>query len=160
MKYVLLCLLLAATPAARAQSSEVPAPFKGANIILVHTTDSTGVAVRTMARALLQAGLEPDRYDAQVGYLTTKGKLFGMILPAVYVYKVLATTEPGGTLLTITGEFTQQLAPMHSITSPMFWTPGNPEGKRCFALVEPVAQAYPKGRVGYLQSLALKPVMH
>ncbi|GAC1379170.1 MAG: hypothetical protein NVS3B25_31580 [Hymenobacter sp.] len=145
----------------RAAGTESPRPFKDANTILVHAPDSVGVALRKLARSLVMAGIEPDRIDAQVGYLTTKGKAVGALAPAVYQYKVLATPEPGGTMLAITGDYTKRVSLLQSVTVAMFWRSGGLlESKQCFALVEAAAATYPKGRLGYKYQAAPAPVFH
>jgi hypothetical protein len=158
--YLLAGLLLAAVPAVaqtaptdselRASGAESPVPFKGANIILVHTTDSMRVAVKNMARALIVAGIEPDKIDSDIGYLTTKPKPVGTLSPATFQYKIVASPEPTGTVLSITGDYTVKVNLVNSLTSTMFWSKGNiAQGRQCFALIEPVAQAYPNGKLGY-----------
>jgi len=125
-------------------------PFKGANVILIHTPDSTGVALKKLARALIVAGIEPDKIEPEVGYLTTKGKPVGQLSPAVYEYKVISSPEAGGTMLAITGTYTVKMNLVNSMTNPMYWVKGNLlQAKQCFATIEPVALAYPGGRVGY-----------
>ena len=56
MKYLLIALLLGATSAAGQTPAEQPAPFKGANTILIHTPDSAAAAYKKMAAVLLEAG--------------------------------------------------------------------------------------------------------
>ena len=174
----LFCLLLTTAPAfaqmqptmlttaeraakAIAEGAEMTEPFKGANTILIHTTDSAAVALKKFARALILAGIEPDRIDAEIGYLTTKGKAIGTLTPAVYAYRVVSTPERGGTVLTISGDYTVRVGLTGGITAPMRWTPGNGnQGKGCFAVVEPAALAYPGGRIWYKQGALIQPVMH
>lgn len=163
MKYLLCLALLGSAPAMAqmqppaptvaerlARGLEVPEPFKGANSILVHCPDSAGVALKQFARALIQAGLEPDRIDPEGGYLTTRGKSAAQLPAVVFSYQAIGSREPGGTLLTITGSYTVRMSLANSVTIPMNWTQGNGNpGKACFALIEPVALAYPRARIGY-----------
>lgn len=148
------------TIAELAAGQESATPFKGANVILLHTPDSSAVALKKMARALILAGIEPDKLEIEIGYLTTKGKAVGQLTPAMFQYKVVSSPEPGGTLLTITGDFTVRISLVSSMTVPMHWTPGNGnQGKICFATIEPVALSYPKGRIGY-KSRPERPAIH
>jgi hypothetical protein len=71
--YLLAGLLLAAVPAL-AQTAPVDAPFKGANTIVVHTSDSAAVAYKNIARILLDAGYTLDRADKELLFLNTKSK--------------------------------------------------------------------------------------
>jgi hypothetical protein len=155
MKHLLLAVLLLATAPTLAQTTppagqEAIQPFKGANEILIHTPDSTGVALKKMARALIVAGIEPDKVDAEIGYITTKGKSVGQMTTATFNYRIVATPEPSGTLLSITGDYTVGLNAVRAMTNPMYWVKGNLlQVKQCFITIEPVAQSYPGGRVGY-----------
>ena len=131
--------------------TEAAQPFKGANTILIHTTDSVGPALKKFARAMLLNGLEPDRIDAEIGYLNSKPKRVGSISPATFEYKAVATAEPSGTLLTITGIYIVPLSEARNMTESMFWTKGNLlQAKQCFIGVELAALAYPQGRIGYV----------
>lgn len=135
---------------ARASGLEMSKPFKGATTILLHTTDSADVALKKFARVLVTNGYEPDKLDVEIGYLTTKGKHVGDITPAVYEYKAVSSSEPGGSLLTITGSFTAKISAFNSMTVPMAWAPGNLlHAKHCFVAIEAIASAYAGGRLGY-----------
>lgn len=152
--YLLAGLLLAAVPSlaqtAPPAGQEAAQPFKGANEILIHTPDSASAALKKMARALIVAGIEPDKVDTEVGYMTTKGKSVGQMTPATFNYRIVATPEPSGTLLSITGDYTVGLNASRSMTNPMYWVKGNLlQAKQCFITIEPVAQTYPGGRLGY-----------
>jgi hypothetical protein len=155
MKHLLFAGLLLASIPALAQAvppagQEAAQPFKGANEILIHTPDSAGVALKKMARTLIVAGIEPDKVDAEIGYITTKGKSVGQMTPATFNYRIVATPEPSGTLLSITGDYTVGLNAARTMTNPMYWVKGNLlQAKQCFITIEPVAQAYPGGRLGY-----------
>jgi hypothetical protein len=77
MKYYLLAgLLMAAVPAlaqkAPPAGQEAPQPFKKANTIIIHTTDSTTVAYKKIAGVLLGAGYTLDRADKELGFMNTK----------------------------------------------------------------------------------------
>jgi len=149
MKLLLLFCLLFVTRLAHAQG-EVGAPFRGANTIIVHTTDSMNVALNKFARVMVLEGYTIDKLDLPLGYLLTKGKPVGQITPAVYTYKAVALQEAGGTALRITGEYTIPVG-VRSLTESMFWVKGNlPHAKQCFSGVEKVALSYVGGRVGYL----------
>lgn len=154
MKYALVALGLLVGRAAFGQQQpvgvEAATPFRGANIILIHTPDSIGPALDKLARVLIVAGIEPDKIDPHIGYLTTKPKPVGQITPAAFQYRAIASREPGGTLLAITGAYTVQLNLARSMTQPMYWVKGNMlQAKLCFVTVQPAAEAYPGGRVAY-----------
>jgi hypothetical protein len=158
MKVNLLVLGLAfASGTAFAQSApgsgaEVTTPFKGANVILIHTTDSTSAALKKLARALIVAGIEPEKVEPEIGYLSTKAKPVGQLSPATFEYKAVATPEPGGTLLSITGTYTVKMNMVNSMTNSMYWVKGNLlQAKQCFSTIQPIAEAYPGGKVGYLK---------
>ena len=164
---LLVALLLSASPAvaqmqptqptaaelsekARASGLEMSKPFKGATTILLHTTDSADVALKKFARVLVTNGYEPDKLDVEIGYLTTKGKQVGNLTPAVFEYKAVSSSEPGGSLLTITGLFTVKANAFNSITGSMAWAPGNLlQAKHCFVAIEAVALGYINARIGY-----------
>ena len=134
-----------------ANGKEMAEPFKGATTILIHTTDSAAVALKKFARALLANDMEPDKIDAELGYLRTKDKMVGQLSPAVYQYKVISSAERGGTLLAVTGNFTARVSLTQTISVPMVWVKGNLlQAKQCFALIQAVALAYPGGRIGYV----------
>lgn len=157
MKYLLVGLGLLFGRAAFGQQQpvgvEVPAPFKGANTILIHTPDSIDAALDKLARALIVSGIEPDKIDSHIGYLTTKPKPVGQLTPAAFQYRAIASREPGGTLLAITGAYTVQMSLARSMTQPMYWVKGNMlQAKLCFVTIQPAAEAYPGGRVAYLQN--------
>lgn len=158
MKPALLSLLLLASVPALAQTAppvgqESTEPFKGANEILIHTPDSTSVALKKLAREMIVAGIEPDKIEPEIGYLTTKPKAVGQLTPASFSYKVVSSSEPGGTLLRITGDYTVKLNMVSSMTNPMYWVKGNLlQAKQCFVAIQPVALAYPGGKVAYRQS--------
>lgn len=163
MKFLLAILSLLATLPALAQDSiaQVPttnAPFNGVEQILIHTTDSSAVALKKMARTLVLAGFKPNKTYPNLRYLTTKGKLVGRLHPATYHYMVVATREPTGTLLTITGTYTVKVYSGDTVES-MYWVRDDlPSAEQtflawhamqCFRVIQPVAQAYPGGHVGY-----------
>jgi hypothetical protein len=96
-------------------------PFNSAEQILIHTTDSRAVALRKMARTLVLAGIKPDKASMALGYYyATKGKLVGRLHPATYRYMVVASREPTGTLLTITGTYTVKVYSGDTVES-MYW---------------------------------------
>jgi hypothetical protein len=74
--YLLAGLLLAAVPAL-AQTAPPPPiiesamPFKRASVIVLHTTDSLGVAYSKLGRVLLDGGYPIDRSDKDLGYINT-----------------------------------------------------------------------------------------
>lgn len=144
---------VAPTNAQLSAGVEAKAPFKGANVILVHTTDSTAVALKKISRALVLAGMEPDRIDTEIGYMTTKARAVGSINPATYTYKVVCAAEPGGSVLRITGTLSYTMKLMIvPVTESMRWTPnGNGNGKGCFTAVEAAAISYAGARIGYKQ---------
>ena len=130
--------------------AESATPFKGANTILIHTADSSGIALRKIAKALLIAGIEPDKIEPEIGYLTAKGKSSGSMSSAIFDYKIVTSPERGGTLLTISGSCTTRASLTHTIVVPMVWgASGN--AKNCFVLIEPVAVSYAPATIGYLQ---------
>jgi hypothetical protein len=157
MKALLLAALLACSVPTLAQTvppvgQEAAAPFKGANIILIHTPDSASAALKKLARALIVAGIEPDKIESEIGYLSTKAKPVGQLSPATFEYKAVATPEPDGTLLSITGTYTVKMNMVNSMTNSMYWVKGNLlQAKQCFSTIQPVAEAYPSGKVGYIK---------
>lgn len=123
--------------------------FKGANTILVQTSDSANTALTKMARLFVQQGFTIDKLDQSLGYLTTTGKTYGQISPAVFTYKVVAQPSASGTVLVVTGEYIVQ-AGLRSITSPMHWYKGNlTQDKQCFLHAQEVANAYSGASVSY-----------
>ena len=162
MKQLLLAttfLLPLGAAAQTAATAEAPAPFKGANTILLHTPDSTGPALNKMARALIVAGIEPDKIEPQIGYLTARGHSSGSMNPATFDYRIVASPEPGGTLLTISGTCNTRASFTQTIAVPMVWgASGNAKG--CFALIEPIALSYTPAKIGYLKKGENKAVLH
>jgi hypothetical protein len=161
MKFLLAILSLLATLPALAQDGiaqvhTTTAPFDGAEQILIHTADSSAVALKKMARTLVLAGFKPNK--TYLHYLTTKGKLVGRLHPATYRYMVVASREPTGTLLTITGTYTVKVYSGDTVES-MYWVRNDLppaertflawHAKQCFLIIQPVAQAYPGGHIGY-----------
>jgi hypothetical protein len=154
--------LLALSALAQDGVAQVPTtvePFNGAEQILIHTTDSSAVALKKMARTLVLAGIKPDKtYTALRYYYATKPKPVGRLHPAIYSYKVLASREPTGTLLTITGTYTVKVYSGDTVES-MYWVRDDLppaertflawHAKQCFRVIQPVAQAYPGGHVEY-----------
>ena len=153
MKSLLLVALLVASVCATAQTT--PAPFKGANIILIQTPDSANVALKKMASAFVVSGFVPEKLDTELRYLTTRPKTFGKTTPAVFAYKVLARRTPGGgTTLEITGDCTVQVDAQPVVTS-MQWnksTTPTQQNKVCFNEAEKAAKAYLGGVVKYTVS--------
>jgi hypothetical protein len=163
MRKLLFILLLAAPPElAQNGIAHVPTivePFNGAEQILIHTTDSSAAALKKMARTLVLAGIKPDKtYTTLRYYYATKAKPVGRLHPAIYSYKVLASREPTGTLLTITGTYTVKVYSGDTVES-MYWVRDNLppaertflawHAKQCFRVILPVAQAYSGGHVEY-----------
>jgi hypothetical protein len=151
MKY-LLCLSLLGSLLGRPAlaQTEAPAPFRGANTIVVYTRDSAAVALQKMARLLVVDGYALGQNDPALGYFTTVGKAVGQVTPATYTYRVVALPGPAGTALRVSGEYTIPVGP-RTISESMFWVKGNLlHAKQCFSAVERVALAYPQGRVAYL----------
>jgi hypothetical protein len=96
------------------------------------------------------AGIEPDKVETEIGYLTTKAKPVGQLSPATFEYKAVATPEEGGALLSITGTYTVKMNMVNSMTNSMYWVKGNLlQAKQCFSTIEPVAISYPGGKVAY-----------
>jgi hypothetical protein len=163
MKHLLLsaALLLAACPVIAQKvvvGQESQTPFKSANTLIIHTSDSSSFALKKLAKALVIAGIEPDKLEPEIGYLTAKGQSSGSMNPAVFNYKIVASSEPGGTTLTISGTCTTRASFTHTIDVPMVWgATGN--SKKCFALIEPVALSYASAKIGYLQKGENKAVL-
>jgi hypothetical protein len=161
-KLLLAALLLAALPTlAQDGIAHLPTTdelFSGAEQLLIHTTDSSAVALKKMVRTLVLAGFEPNKTYPNLRYLTTKGKLVGRLHPATYRYMVVASHEPTGTLLTITGTYTVKVYSGDTVES-MYWVrddlpPAEQtflawHAKQCFLIIQPIAQAYPGGHVEY-----------
>jgi hypothetical protein len=156
------CLILASCPIMAQKvvvGQESQAPFKSANTLVIHTSDSSSVALKKIAKALVTAGIEPDKLEPEIGYLTAKGQSSGSMTPAVFNYKIVASSEPGGTALTISGTCTTRASFTHTIEVPMVWgASGN--AKKCFALIEPVVLSYAPAKIGYLQKGENKATMH
>jgi hypothetical protein len=164
MKHLLLGALSLVALSAHAQDGIVPvptqaAPFYGAEQILIHTTDSSAVALRKMARTLVLAGIKPEKiYATPRYYYATKTKPVGRLHPATYRYMVIASHEPTGTLLTITGTYTVKVY-LGDTGGSMYWVRDDLppaertflawHAKQCFRVMLPVAQAYPGGHVAY-----------
>jgi hypothetical protein len=141
-----------------AQAPATDVPFYGAEQILIHTTDSSAVALKKMARTLVLAGIKPAKTYAPLYYYATKTKPVGRLHPAIYRYMILASREPTGTLLTITGTYTVKVYSGDTVAS-MYWVRDDLppaertylawHAKQCFRVILPVAQAYPGGHVAY-----------
>ena len=124
-------------------------PFKGANTIVIHTTDSSKQALEKLGRLLVQQGYTMDKFDLILAYLATKPKSVGQLTPAAYTYTSVAMPEATGTALHIRGEYTVPLG-MRTMTESMFWVKGDMlHAKQCFTAVHAVATAY-GGRMGYM----------
>lgn len=148
MKQILLLLLVFIGRVSFAQTT-ASAPFKGANVILVQTSDSASTALMNAARVFVAQGFVIDKLDKELNYLTTQGKPVGQLSPAVYTYKVVAAPGPSGATLRITGEYTVPVG-LRSITSSMHWYKGNmTQDKACFNNADNAAKAYPGGVIRY-----------
>lgn len=76
MKSLLLAVLLACSIPTLAQTvptvgQEAGAPFKGANVVLIHSTDSASVAYDKVGRLLLSEGYALDKTDKGLGFIGT-----------------------------------------------------------------------------------------
>jgi hypothetical protein len=153
MKSFLLAAYLLGSLSTLAQTTPMPAvgvevttPFKGANVLLLHTTDSASTALKNLGRLLVKNGYSIDKLDLQLGYLTTADPTVAAG-HTTYDYKAVADPEKGGTVLSISGRYTTVTGFAAVVSGPVAYGKGN-AGKG-FTAIEPVAQAYPNSRVGY-----------
>ncbi|MBC8083659.1 MAG: hypothetical protein H7Z21_10645 [Hymenobacter sp.] len=161
MKF-LLCGLALTAAAACAQTAPPPAsearkPFKGANLIIVSTPDSVGLALSKIRGILLAQQYELDSITPD--RITTKGRPFDLPAagtaqqPPVQVFRVRAYPASQGARLVVTGEYSQDVGPKHHFTFPMRWlAPQNPSyNQSCFTYAEKIAKAYPQALISYQQ---------
>lgn len=128
--------------------TEVAAPFKGANIILLHVPDSAAIALKNFGRLLVTSGYSVDKLDLQLGYLTTLEPSAG-VGRASYDYRVVAEPEAYGTMLRITGQYSLITGFMSVISGSVLCGPGKGKPETGFASIEKIALAYRSGHLGY-----------
>ncbi|GAB2958963.1 hypothetical protein GCM10027048_27680 [Hymenobacter coalescens] len=122
-------------------------PFKKANVILVQTPDSPAVALRNLARVLVQQGYTIQRLDEQMGTLRTDPRSLPKGFSPTLTIVALATKS--GTLA-LRGEFVIDAATLGRVSyTTEFVGMENAANKLTFREVEKAAKAYPGGRVQY-----------
>jgi hypothetical protein len=160
MKHYLLAALLACSVPALAQAvppagQEAAAPFKKANLVIIHTTDSVATAYKKLAAVLLGAGYTLDRADKELGFLNTKARPTPNN-KAMHTLRASVVAAQGGSDIQLRGSFAM---PMLAAMSPLM--AGDSEtvfrgmkGAPFMASwdeMQKVATLYPGGRVAYKQ---------
>ena len=107
MKTLLTCLLVASAPACGqtvpAAGIEASAPFKKANTILVHSSDSANVAYKKAVAGLLVAGFALDKAEPAAMFVSTPAK---SLTPALFIrLNVYVAPAPGGSTIAYRGLF-------------------------------------------------------
>jgi hypothetical protein len=129
---------------APAVGTEAAQPFRGANVVIIHTTDSAKVALKQVASQLQSNGFVIDRLDYDLMSVSTKSRSFAG--SGFHTMVASAAIEKGDVVLR--GEWHGQLG-QYSTTEPAAYT--NNASKKALSELEAVAKAYPGGRVAYLQ---------
>ena len=125
------------------QGVEAPRSFKKANIILLHTSDSSKVALRKVAGLLQQRGFAIDRLDYDLLSVSTKPKPFAG--SSSHTMTILAIAGQG--VVTMSGLWHGEFGSV-SVDEPAAYT--NPASKKAIAEIEEVGRAYVGGRLGYM----------
>ena len=167
MKTVLLLVLsLAAAPAwaqmqpppptfaeLRTSGAESPLSFNGANIIVLHTTDSAGVAYRGVVRAFLAAGFGLDKTNREALFVNTsprpcKGDVTvtaqAVVEPEAAGSKIIIS----GVLAWATAEIIMRGAGQQLSAVKCHGMKGSP-ARSAWDALESVASAYPAAKMGY-----------
>jgi uncharacterized protein YukE len=152
MKYIIVACLLLVSSAVFAQKNKSPSPkpgveasslFKGANVIVVHTSDSAKVALRKVAISFQQHGFVIDRMDYDLLSLSTKPKPFAR--SSSHTMQATAVAEQG--IIKLGGLWHGELGAIH-VDEQAGYT--NAASKAAFAEIEAVAKDYPNASIGYL----------
>ena len=160
--YLLAGLILAAAPTlaqtAPAAGQEAPTPFKKANTVIIHTTDSLGTAYKKLAGVLLNAGYTLDRNDKELGFLNTKARPAANKV-AMHTLRASVVKTPEGTDILLRGSYA---TPGLAAVSPWLMS-GDTETEyrgmktsvvmSCWNELEKVAALYPGGRLSYKAQL-------
>jgi hypothetical protein len=117
-------------------------PFKGANVVVITTTDSAKVALKRLARQLQAQGFVIDRLDYDLASLSTKAK--GLRSIGGYTVAASATYEPGH--LVLRGQWHGQFG-HYSTDEPAAYTTAS--SRAALAELQAAAVAYPGGAVSY-----------
>lgn len=139
MKRFLALLLLFGSPAL---AQEAPQPFKGANLVLVHTPDSARAALRLVALQLQRQGFAVNPINYELLSVTTAAKA----VPKAPLNTMTATASVEAGAVVLRGQWHAQLNGM-SMDEAAAYT--SPAGRKAFAELEAAARAYPGGRVTY-----------
>lgn len=127
---------------------EATVPFKGANVLLLHTSDSAATALKNLGRLLVKSGYTLDKLDMQLGYLTTIEPSAGSFHTS-YAYKAIAESAKQGVTLIVTGRFIYMTGFATVKNGPVVVGKGNAGAG--FDAIERILLTYPGGRVGYAQ---------
>lgn len=160
--YLLAGLLLAAVPSiaqtAPPDGQEAAQPFKKANTLIIHTSDSVATAYRKLAGVLLNAGYTIDRNDKELGFLNTKARPTAKKMAMQTLRASVVKTQTGADILLKGSYATPGLAAM----SPWLMS-GDTETEyrgmkgslimSCWDELEKVAALYPGGRLAYKTQL-------
>jgi hypothetical protein len=163
MKHYLLaaCLLTAAPVIAQtvpAAGQETAQPFKKANTVVIHTSDSLAVAYRKLAGVLLNAGYTIDRNDKELGFLNTKARPASNKAAMQTLRASVIKTQEGADIL-LKGSYS---TPGLAAVSPFFMSGDSETEYRgmkgsitmsCWNELEKVAALYPNGRLAYKAQL-------
>jgi hypothetical protein len=100
----------AARKAAPASGQEAEQPFKGANTVVVHTSDSAATAFRNAGRALIASGYSPTQKDSELLYLLTGFRPLSQGATLRVSMRISVTSEPSGSAIAFTGTVASAMA--------------------------------------------------
>lgn len=145
MKKIVLALLVSVFSLG-ASAQTVP-PVKGANTIIIQTTDSASAALKKMARYFVTRGYTIDKIDSELGYFTTAAMRFANNTPASYRLKVVAS-ESNPAKLSLTGSYAH--ASRYGSTSEyMVFEEKQTYRRYTFLLADEAAKLYTGGVLSY-----------
>lgn len=147
MKNILLTLSLLAPVAVVAQTTSSATPFKGANVIMIQTTDKANTALRILGAQLVAKGYTVKAMDSTFHTLTTEPKnLTGYLMPMAI--SVRAVGVEGGLRLTAENAIQPNaMTGVQTVVQPVVFA--NNKTKGPLAEIIQAAQAYPGGVVTF-----------
>jgi len=151
MKIALLVgLLLATLPALAQMQPPPPAHFKGANAIIVTTTDSVDLAWHTILETLLGKGYTVATKDAVLHTFATAPKNLGATSQQLTITGFVRHGASGQAEISLSGRHNYVTAMVYTLATataaqPVAWRGGAPGvDTTMFELVEAVAADYPR----------------
>lgn len=161
--YLLAGLLIGTAPALVQKAAPPPVtgqesakPFKGANVILVSTSDSAAVAYKKIAAAILGAGYTIDRADKELGFISTKPRPTPK-LNGLHAIRIAIMPMPAGASIQLRSSFSM---PGAAAVSPIMageleTTFRGSNGSLfmiCWNELQRLAQSYPNGQITYTKA--------